>query len=133
MDYDAMLERAHKAIPKKNLGRERFEIPVMESFIQGNKTIIRNFEKTVKSLNRDPKHAFKFFVGEVATSSSMDADNLVLNGKFSGEEVQKIFREYVDRFVLCKECKKPDTKIMEQQGVKMLKCEACGALSAIKE
>ena len=34
---------------------------------------------------------------------------------------------------LCKECGKPDTKFKEMKGIKMLKCDACGAMTPVKQ
>lgn len=133
MEYEQMLERAFKNLPKNKSSGERFEMPRVQVQLQGKKTIIRNFEKIIGDLKREPRHAFKFISGEIGTASSIDNETLVLNGKFLPEAVQKIFNEYISKYVLCNECRKPDTKIIEQKGVKMLKCEACGALSPIKE
>ncbi len=133
MEYEKMLDQAYKNLPKKKTTGERFEIPKLNVQIQGSKTFVRNFEKTLKDLKRDTKHAFKYFSGEIGTATSLDSDSLVMNGKFGRETVQKIFNEYVNKYVICGECTKPDTKIIDQKGIKMLKCEACGALTAIRE
>ncbi len=133
MDYEKMLDRAYEKMPKKKKTDERFEVPKLKAEIQGTRTVIRNFEKTIKDLHRNVKHAFKFITGEAGTSGSIEGQNVILNGKFSPDSVQKIFEEYVNKYVICKECGKPDTKIIEQNSVKMLKCDACGALSPIKE
>lgn len=131
--YEKMLENVYKSLPKKSLSQTRFKMPQVESFVQGNKTVIKNFSKIMKSIHRDEKHALKFITKESGTASLIDKETLVLNGKFWPEEVQKTIEAYIEKYVLCNECKRPDTKITEQQGVKLLKCEACGAMSPIRE
>ena len=56
----------------------------------------------------------------------------MLVGKFSNQQINEIIVSYTNQFVLCPECKRPDTNVVEKQGVRMLKCEACGAISAVK-
>jgi len=128
-----MLEGLYASLPESTKKHERFIMPEAESFFQGHKTIVRNFASILKVINRDRKHLFKFLAKETATSAAIDdSGRLVLNGKFNREQVNRLVRSYITRFVLCPECKRPDTKTVERQGVRMLKCEACGAISSVK-
>jgi len=133
MKYEDMLEQAYKSVPEKTLSKERFEIPRLQVLIQGSKTIVQNFSKTIKDLNRNEKHALKYFTSQAASAANIDGNRLVIKGIFSPREIQGFLDDYIKRYVLCKECNRPDTKLVDQKGIKMLKCEACGALSAIKE
>jgi translation initiation factor 2 subunit 2 len=133
MDYEKMLDRLYLSLPEKSKKHERFEMPEADSFIQGNKTIVKNFSGIIKTVGRDQKHLLKYFTKETATSASLDENGrLVLNAKFSRRQVNDLLTAYISRFLLCPECKRPDTKVVEKQGVRMLKCEACGALSSVK-
>jgi len=133
MDYDKMLERLYAGLPESTKKHERFEMPQTDSFMQGTKTIVRNFSAILKAINRDGKHMFKFIAKETATSAAIDDNNrLVLSGKFDKGQVNSLVESYINQFVLCPECKRPDTKVMEKQGVRLLKCEACGAISSVK-
>lgn len=133
MKYEEMLERAYKSLPEKSLKRERFEMPKLQVIVQGSKTLVTNFSKVIKDLHRSEKHALKYFTSQAASAANIDGGRLVLKGVFSQQELQGFLEDYVKRFVLCKECSRPDTKIIEQKGVKMLKCTACGAISAVRE
>jgi translation initiation factor 2 subunit 2 len=132
MDYDKMLDRLYISLPKNVLNKERFEMPRTESAVQGKKTIIKNFSQIAKTINRDEKHIFKFFTKETAAAGTIADGKLVLSGKFSFRQIQELFESYLKHYVLCLECKKPDTVFIEHNGIKMLKCEACGAVSPIK-
>ena len=46
--------------------------------------------------------------------------------------MDKLFTAYLKEYVMCQECNKPDTEIIDRNGVKMLKCTACGALRPVK-
>ena len=43
MEYDKMLERLYAELPESTKKHERFIMPQAESFIQGHKTIVKNF------------------------------------------------------------------------------------------
>ena len=133
LNYEVLLDQAYKALPEKSLSRERFEIPRLQVIVQGNKTIVSNFSRALKDLHRSEKHALKYFTSQAASAANIDGGRLVLKGVFMAQELQGFLDDYVKRFVLCKECARPDTKITEQKGIKMLKCTACGAISAIRE
>jgi translation initiation factor 2 subunit 2 len=68
---------------------------------------------------------------EISTSSLITGTTLILNGKFSNNKINDILKKYIKQFVLCPLCKKPDTNIITQKGVKMLKCTACGATHSL--
>ncbi|MDZ4256514.1 MAG: translation initiation factor IF-2 subunit beta, partial [archaeon] len=57
---------------------------------------------------------------------------LVFSGKFGEKQINGWFKRFLDEFVLCKVCGKPDTHYVEHNGVRQLKCEACGAISPIR-
>ena len=62
----------------------------------------------------------------------MQGNKLVLNGKFYDRNLKDKLQAFVDAAVICKECKRPDTKITERDGIKTLVCEACGARAPVK-
>lgn len=133
VEYEKMLQKAHELLPKEALTTERFELPRLESSLQGTKTIVKNFQQVVKTINREAKHLMKFFTNELGVPITFDESKLSINGKFSEAQLNQSFKSYANEYVLCHECKKPDTKIMEQaSGVKVLKCDACGASKPVK-
>lgn len=127
-----MLARLYGSLPEKTASKERFELPRLESNVQGKKTIIKNFTQALKSVKRDEKHFYKFVTKETATAAIIDGDKLTLNGKFYPDMIDKLFTAYLKEYVMCQECNKPDTEIIDRNGVKMLKCTACGALRPVK-
>jgi len=133
MGYDELLERAYSLLPEKATKRERFEMPVIESFIQGNKTIIKNFDSIAERLRRRQDEIAKYFFRELAIPGTLEGRNLILNGKFHDRVLNDRLKTYVESYVLCKECKKADTKLIEmERGVKIMVCEACGARSPVR-
>ena len=131
-DYDKLLDRARSALPEKTQTFERFETPVIESFLQGSKTIIRNFDAIVQKVRRPPEMLCKYFSRELAVPAGVEGSKLILNGKFYERNLRDKLQAFVDAAVVCKECKRPDTKIQEKDGVKTMVCEACGARAPVK-
>ncbi len=131
-DYDKLLDRARAALPEKTLAFERFETPAIESFFQGSKTIIKNFDVILQKIRRPPEMLAKYFSKELAIPATMEGSKLVLHGKFYERNLRDKLQAFVDAAVVCKECKRPDTKIQEKDGVKTLICEACGARAPVR-
>jgi translation initiation factor 2 subunit 2 len=131
-DYEKMLDRARSVLPEKTLTFERFETPPIESFFQGSKTIIKNFDVILQKIRRPPEMLSKYFSKELAVPATMEGGKLVLHAKFYERNLRDKLSAFVDAAVLCKECKRPDTKIVEKDGIKTLICEACGARAPVK-
>ncbi len=128
-----MLERSYTLLPKEALTKERFELPKLESHIQGTKTLVKNFAALVKGINREAKHLIKYFTNDLGVPITVNEGKLMISGKFSEQQLNHSFQNYCQEYVLCHECKKPDTKIIEQaNGIKVLKCDACGASKPVK-
>lgn len=132
MDYEKALERAYAALPKKTEASERFEVPVAEVFVQGNRTLIKNFEVIVGRLRREPRHLAKYLSKELAAPGNVEGGRLILNSKLSDRAINEKIRNYVDTFVICRQCRRPDTKLIEhERRLYTMTCEACGARSAV--
>ncbi len=129
-DYKALLERARKSLPAEKASDGRFEVPRAD--VQtGKQTTIRNFTELAKALRREPRHLAKFLFKELAVPGSTRNNELVFQGKVYTNLINQRISEYVKQFVLCNECGKPDTTLVEDK-VTTIKCEACGARRTMK-
>jgi translation initiation factor 2 subunit 2 len=130
-NYEELLGKAYNSIPQKALSHERFEIPKIESFIQGNKTIMKGLSELIRNMRREKKHFIKWLNKETALPTIESNNQLIINGKIGTIQLNKLIENYFNQFVLCPECKKPDTKVISQEGIHLLKCEACGAIKPV--
>ncbi len=130
-NYEKLLQNAFKELPEKASEKSRFKMPKFESFIQGNQTIIQNFGDVAAALRREEKHLMKFLSKELASPASIDGKRLILKGKHREKMLNERLEKYVKSYVLCKECGKPDTNLVTQNGVTFMRCEACGARSPV--
>ncbi len=133
-DYEQLLDSIYKKLPEKAKGTgERFEMPKFEFFTEGNKTIVKNFKVVTDKIRRDPAFLAKYLSKELAVPVEIAGDRLILQRKLTGDMVNKKLEEFVSKYVICKECNRPDTHIEELgHRVRELVCEACGARKAIR-
>lgn len=132
MDYENLLNEAYSKVKKVEDSGERFEIPKIEGHFEGKKTILTNFSQIVSHIRRNPEHFQKFLLKELATSGQREGDKLILNNKVSSEKINLKIKQYVKEFVLCKECGKPDTKIIKEDRLNFIHCLACGAKHSVR-
>lgn len=127
MNYEDMLKEAREILPEKKTDGERFEVPKVRGQIEGNKTIISNFNQIAETLRRPPKHLLKYVQKELATPGIFRKQAVIFGSKLPASKINEKIVSYADEFVICKECGKPDTKITKEGDVYYLKCQACGA------
>ena len=132
MDYEQLLKKAKKDLPDVKDSKERFEIPKVSGHIQGAKTIVNNFSSIAKILGRNQEQLLKYLQRELATPAQIDDQRLVLGRKINADFINKKVEQFAHDFVVCKECGKPDTKLVKEDRVLFMRCTACGAKHVIK-
>ncbi|MEM2144509.1 MAG: translation initiation factor IF-2 subunit beta [Candidatus Jordarchaeaceae archaeon] len=131
-EYERLLDRARSQVPPEVFESKRFDIPRVMIFVEGNRTIIKNYKDIALALNRDPQHLLKYLMRELATSGIIEGQRAVFQGKFTSKSLDDLISRYTKTYVLCSECGKPDTHIEKQDRFQFLVCEACGAKASVK-
>ncbi|MEM1582311.1 MAG: translation initiation factor IF-2 subunit beta [Candidatus Bathyarchaeia archaeon] len=132
LKYEDMLEGAYEQLPQEVFKRERLEVPRASCTTFGSRTFLNNFREICDVLNRDPNHVLRYLSREMATSGAIEGSRAVFQGKFESEAMDRLVRRYMDEFVICPICKRPDTKIIKEKRLNFLVCEACGAKSPVR-
>lgn len=132
MTYEKLLEQAYKEIKPIASKIQRFEIPKIQGHVEGNKTILTNILQISSYLRRKPEHLLKFLLRELATSGSLKGERLILQRKVPSTKINEKIEQYVHEFVICRECKKPDTELQKQGQFMFLHCLACGAKHSVR-
>lgn len=127
MSYEDLLKKAMEKLPKRLEEEKRFAIPQVVCEISGTKTFFRNFVEVANALRRDMPHLSKYLFKELATPGTMQGNILIFQRKVSKEMLEGKLKDYAKEFVFCKECKEPDTKLIKEDKLFFIKCEACGA------
>ena len=131
-DYNSMLKEAIQKVPKRAEKNSRFKIPQVNSEIEGQKTIVKNFSDITQQLRRDPNHVAKYLFKEFAARGNVQNNVLIIQSKVSRESLQKKLEAYIKEFIYCKTCGEPDTKLEKEDRITFMKCEACGAKHAAR-
>ena len=132
MEYEKLLNQAYEKVKKVEGSSERFEIPKVQGHYEGKKTIITNFLHIASYLRRTPEHFQKFLLKELATPGQLDGERLVLNNKVPSAKISQKIESYVNEFVVCKECGKPDTELKKEDRLMFIHCLACGAKHPVR-
>tara|TARA_Y100000310_G_C20458242_1_gene704094 strand:+ start:45 stop:452 length:408 start_codon:yes stop_codon:yes gene_type:complete len=130
-DYNKLLESAYKEV-KPIEKSERFEIQKIEGHVEGTKTILTNLQQISSTLRREQEHLLKFLLKELATSGKIKGNQVILQRKIPSSKINEKIKDYASEFVICKECKKPDTEIIKQDRFTFVHCLACGAKHSVR-
>lgn len=133
LDYEKLLERAREGLKDDDGNSERFTPPVPEILHEGSKkTIIRNFSEILDVLRRDETHLYKFLLQELGTAGTVNNRRLVLQGRVPEKKIKERVVSYIDTFVICQECNRPDTDFIKRGRTLFLDCQACGGKRPIR-
>lgn len=131
-DYDKLLGRAREDLPEEISSHDRFTVPDVDAFTEGNTTIVKNFENIADKINREPEKLLKFMLRELGTAGEMEENRVVFKGKINPKKIEEKLGDYIEKFVLCSECGRPDTHLVKEDRITIIKCDACGAHRPIK-
>lgn len=132
-NYDDLLKRATQQMPEVQAKKERLELPRIMIQTVGMRTTIANFKEISDALDRDPQHVIKFLTREMATAATFHDNRAIFQGKFRADSFERLLSRYLEGYVVCPVCKRPDTKIVKEKRLTFLVCNACGAKSSIKQ
>ena len=131
-EYDALLDRARDRIPTDISERNRLTMPNPEILVEGNQTIIRNFSAIVDAMDRDANHVYQYLINELGTSGTREQVRVMLKGRVPPKRIKEKIVGYVKTYILCEQCKAPDTRFIKEDRTTLLKCQACGATRPVR-
>ena len=128
MDYSQALDRAFDEMPERPAAEaDRLSVPDPEGETDGAFTRLTNIREIAEALSRDPEHLHRTIQRELGTNGQFNGQRSRYNGSFSIADFQNAIDEYVDEYVTCSQCGLPDTILVTEDGIDMLRCQACGA------
>ena len=125
--YQALLARAHEKLPPVRTGGERFQVPDPDVMTDGKNTVIRNLQDIAGVMRREPAHIIGFLAKEFGCPGVLDLPRGVLKSRLTKDQLAQRLRDYTVKYVICSECKRPDTHLKKEGRFMLLVCEACGA------
>jgi len=131
--YEALLNKAYSHMPEVSESHERFTVPEAKSYIEGKTTVLENFAEITDVARRDKDHVMKFLLGELGTAGKIDGNRAIFNGKFESSLINSLIKSYVEDYVICSECGRPDTRLVKDDRFLLLRCDACGGHRPVKK
>ncbi|WP_048148079.1 translation initiation factor IF-2 subunit beta [Methanolacinia paynteri] len=131
--YEALLEKAYSNITETSGDEGRFQVPEARVYIEGKTTVLENFSDIVSTLRREPDHVMKYLLGELGTAGKIDGNRAIFNGKFDRDLIADLVNKYTEDYVICSECGKPDTRLVKDGRIMMLRCDACGGHRPVRK
>ncbi len=110
----------------------RYKMERLQSKIEGKgngiKTVIVNLSNVADQLARPPNYVIKYFGFELGAQTNIDPkdDRWIINGAHEASKLQDYLDGFINKFVLCKECKNPETVIKVNDADIIMDCKACG-------
>lgn len=111
-------------------------MPVLQNKIEGKgngiKTVIPNMSDVARALSRPPAYTTKFFGCELGAQTSLDEknDRYIVNGAHDADRLRELLDVFIEKFVLCKSCKNPETELIVSKSGRneeiIRDCKACG-------
>jgi len=115
----------------------RYKMPRISGKVEGRgngiKTVLVNVTDIAQSLNRESQEITKFFGCELGsqTTYAVDTDRAIVNGAHKDMDLQNHLSRYIECFVLCKNCRLPETHYKIKDGLISQKCLACGSKDSV--
>lgn len=115
----------------------RYKMERLQTKIEGKgngiKTVVVNLTSVAASLARPGAYVIKFFGFELGAQTNMDPkdDRWIINGAHDAAKLQDHLDGFINKFVLCKKCKNPETDVVIKDNRILLDCKACGQRSDV--
>ncbi|GLB40242.1 putative protein with domain at the C-termini of GCD6, eIF-2B epsilon, eIF-4 gamma and eIF-5 [Lyophyllum shimeji] len=119
----------------------RYRMPLLETKIEGKgngiKTVVPNMSDVARALSRPPTYPTKFFGCELGAQTSFDEknDRYIVNGAHNAERLRELLDVFIDKFVLCRACKNPETDLVILKNGRnediIRDCKACGERTGV--
>ena len=116
-------------------------MPLLTTKIEGKgngiKTVIPNMSDVARALSRPPTYTTKFFGCELGAQTSFDEknDRYIVNGAHNADRLRELLDVFIDKFVLCKSCKNPETELVILKSGRVediiRDCKACGERTGV--
>ena len=113
-------------------------MPLLLTKIEGKgngiKTVVPNMSDIARALSRPPTYPTKFFGCELGAQTSFDEknDRYIVNGAHDATKLRELLDGFIDKFVLCKSCKNPETDLIITKSEDIVRdCKACGERTGV--
>ncbi|XP_061385330.1 eukaryotic translation initiation factor 5-like [Danaus plexippus] len=110
----------------------RYKMPKLVAKVEGRgngiKTNIVNMAEIARALKRPPDYPTKFCGTELGAQSKFDPTEgkAIVNGAHEQRDLQVLIDKFIEKFVLCGNCKLPEIDLIVRKSRVQYRCNACG-------
>jgi translation initiation factor 5 len=110
----------------------RYKMPKLTTRIEGRgngiKTNMVNMNDVARALKTNPAYITKFMGAELGalSSYSFEEEKSIVNGAHETGTGQTMIDKFIDKFILCPNCKLPEIDMLVKKGFLCAGCKACG-------
>lgn len=138
-EYTDLLERINKLLKDKNPqlaegGKAKKDEDPYVVRLGTTKTAWQNFDAMVTALDRKHEHLLSYMAAELGAEATLGPENnMILQGKFLGKHIERLYKKYLETYVRCTNCKQYQTKLEKDPSTRlyMLECKSCGASRSV--
>jgi len=137
-DYESLLDRVCLEMQSRGLGKgdkeqQRYTVPPPKmGRIGAKRTVYENFGETCNYFDRELVHVRTYILNELGANGNLtEKGGLVMKGRFSSAQMEKILRPYIKEYILCKTCKSPKTKLSKTDRLTFMECQDCSSKSTV--
>ena len=133
-DYDYMF--LLKRIKIENGPNLKGTLPQPHISVHGRRTHWTNFYEFHNSCNRTPCHVIEYIQNELCTGCHTTGSNiLVIKQRMNVGSIQQLCRAYVNRYVLCEDCKRLDTLLVRDAKSRLtfVQCQQCHSCRSVQQ
>ena len=129
-----LIDRAYKLIKDHNDTVQLSKVTLIKPKIENinKKACIINFMDMCDNLQRSHYDVQIYINKELMTTSSIvDSGSLILDGNFKVHTVMAQIAEYINKYVICQECKSKHTELEKIDKILYMECSKCKAKKSI--
>lgn len=122
----SLLNENNPGLVEKNTENKKFVLCVPVVKINNRKTCIANFERICYMIKRSTEHLKESILNEFGCIGSINgANQLILKGRFSQNQIESILKCYIKEYVLCHTCNSHETILTKDKRLIIMKCNLC--------
>ncbi|XP_044491242.1 eukaryotic translation initiation factor 2 subunit beta-like isoform X3 [Mangifera indica] len=135
--YEELLSRMFNMLRENNLelagDKHRTVMRPPQILLEGTKkTLFVNFMDLCKTMHRQAEDVMTFLLAEMGAIGYFDRQQqLVVKGRFPPKIFEGILHRYINEYVICNDCKSPNTILTREDCVFFLGCEQCGSVQSV--
>lgn len=105
----------------------RYQMPPLDCHHEKKWTVVDNLRTVTNALHRQESEVLKYFGVALCTQTATRQGRSCIKGRYTASTLQDRLRYYIEQFVLCGQCKKPETAYrVKKSELVFQRCFACG-------